>query len=80
MRIIDKVIQMALDKVTGTILCGVNIAFQSGQRMEQDTLSMAKVARYVHTHGGGCILALDADKAYDRVRITFLARILRAIR
>ena len=47
--------------------------------MENDTLSMAEVARYCHAHGGGAIACLDADKAYDRVEVDFLVQILHAM-
>ena len=62
-RIIDKALQLALNDVMGTVLCGVNIAFLPGQRIERDTLSMAEIARYCHRNDGGAIACLDADKA-----------------
>ena len=78
-RVVDKALQLALNKVVPTVLCGVNRAFLPGERMENDTLSMAEVARYCHTHGGGAIACLDADKAYDRVEVDFLVQILHAM-
>ena len=80
-RIIDKAIQIALNEVAHTVLCGLNNAFLPGRRIETDALSLAEVARYSHTEGeGGAIVYLDADKAYDRAIIPFLRRVLRAMR
>ena len=73
-RVIDKALQLALNKVVPTVLCGVNRAFLPGERMENDTLSMVEVARYCHAHRGGAIACLDADKAYDRVEVDFLSK------
>ena len=49
MRIIDKAMQMALNKAVPTVLCGVNRAFLPGERIEHDTLTMAETARYCRT-------------------------------
>ncbi len=68
-RVIDKVVEMHMNKVLTTILDGSNVGFVPGARAETDTLSMAEVARYTHAKGGGAISCLDADKAYDRVQI-----------
>ena len=80
LRIIDKAMQMALNKVLPSILCGINKAFLPGEHIENDTLSMAEAARWCHANGGGAIACLDAEKAYDRVHIQFLRQVLQAMR
>ena len=72
MRIIDKVIQIALNKVVPHVLCGINKAFLPGEHIENDTLSMAEMARWCHQTSGAAIACLDFDKAYDSSQIVFL--------
>ena len=69
LRIIDKAMQMALNKVLPSILCGINKAFLPGEHIENDTLSMAEAARWCHGKGGGAIACLDADKALSLIHI-----------
>ena len=78
-RIIDKVIQTALNKVMPTVLCGINKAFLPGERMEHSTLSLAEAARYADRHGGGAIVGLDLLAAYDRCVVPFLKHTMRAM-
>ena len=85
-RIIDKVVEMQMNKVISTLLDGSNVGFVPGARCETDTLTMAEAARYAHNGAkrgdgptGGVVSCLDADKAYDRVEIeTVLLPTLRA--
>ena len=79
MRIIDKAMQMTLNEVVPSVLCGINRAFMPGEHIEHDTLSMAEAARWCHQTGGGAIACLDADKAYDRAQRLFLEQVLRAM-
>ena len=78
-RIIDKVVQTALNKVMPSVLCGINKAFLPKERMEHSTLSLAEVARHVDKHEGGAIVGLDLTAAYDRCSIPFLKEVLRVM-
>ena len=50
-RVIDKMIQLALNEVVESALCGVNKAFLPKRCMDDNTLSRAEVARHCHHQG-----------------------------
>ena len=78
-RILGKVIEMQLREAVPSVLSGSNLGFVPGERIEDDALLTAGAAAHCDSGGrGGAMFYLDNIAAYDRVRIAFLVKTLRA--